>query len=59
MMHVHPHDALADPLPLVMRDASSLPVGFLVLASRELIQPPLTPCASWTWAGLVQADELS
>ena len=22
MMHVHPHDALADPLPFVMQDAS-------------------------------------
>jgi hypothetical protein len=25
MTHVHPHDALADPLPLVMLDTSSCP----------------------------------
>ncbi len=29
MMHVHPHDALADPLPFVMQDASPRPVGLL------------------------------
>jgi hypothetical protein len=38
-MHVHPHDALADPLPFVMRDTSSLPVGCSGLAFRQLIQP--------------------
>jgi hypothetical protein len=36
MMHVHPHDALADPLPFVMRDTSSRPVGCSGLPFREL-----------------------
>jgi group II intron reverse transcriptase/maturase len=53
-MHVHPHDALADPLPFVMRDTSSLPVGCSGLAFRELIQPTLTARASWTRTGLVK-----
>ena len=59
MMHVHPHDALADPLPFVMRDTSSLPVGCSGLAFRELIQPTLTARASWTWTGLVKMDGIS
>ena len=36
MMHVHPHDALADPLPFVMRDTSPRPAGCSGLAFREL-----------------------
>ena len=54
--HVHPHDALADPLPFGMRDTSSRPVGCSGLAFRELIQPTLTARASWTWTGLVKMD---
>ena len=42
MMHGHPHNALADPLPFVIRHASSLSVGSSGLAFRELIQPTLT-----------------
>jgi hypothetical protein len=57
--HVHPHDALADPLPFGMQDTSLRPVGCSGLAFRELIQPTLTACAAWTWAGLVKADEIS
>ncbi len=34
--HVHPDDAPADPLPFVMRDTSSRPVGCSGLAFREL-----------------------
>ncbi len=56
MMYVHPHDALAGPLPFVMRDTSSRPVGCSGLAFRELIQPTLTARASWTWTGLVKMD---
>ncbi len=56
MMHVHPHDALADPLPFVMRDTSSLPVGCSGRALCELIQLTLTARASWTWTGLVKMD---
>ena len=59
MKHVNPHDALADPLPFVVRDASSRPVGYSGLAFRELIQPTLRARASWTWTGLVKAAELS
>ena len=59
MMHVHPHDALADPLPFVMQDASARPVGLLRSGFRELIQPTLTARASWTWTGLVKTDEIS
>ncbi len=59
MMHVHPHDALVDPLSFVMRDTSSLPVGFSGLAFRELIQPTPTDPASWTWTALVKPDEMS
>jgi hypothetical protein len=59
MMHVHPHDALADPLPFVMQDASPRPVGLLRSGFRELIQPTLTARASWTWTGLVKTDEIS
>ena len=59
MMHVHPHDALADPLPFVMRDTSSRPVGCSGLAFRELIQPTLTARASWTWTGLVKMNGIS
>jgi len=58
MMHVHPHDALVDPLPFVMRDTSSLPVGCSGLAFRELIQP-MTARASWTWTGLVKMNGMS
>ena len=54
--HVHPHDALADPPPFVMRDTSSLPVGCSGLVFRELIQPTLTARASWTWTGLAEMD---
>ena len=53
---MHPHDALADPLPFVMRDTSSLPVGCSGLAFRALIQPTLTGRASWTWTGLVKME---
>jgi hypothetical protein len=35
------------------------PVGCSGLAFCELILPTLTACASWTWAGLVKADEIS
>ena len=35
------------------------PVGCSGLAFCELISPTLTACASWTWAGLVKADEIS
>ena len=55
-MHVHPHDALGDPLPFVMRDSSSLPVGRSGLVFRELVQPTLNARASWTWNGLVKMD---
>ena len=57
--HVHPHDALADPLPLVMPATSPRPVGCSGLAFHEHIQPTLTARASWTWAGLVTAGEIS
>jgi hypothetical protein len=56
MMHVHPQEALADPLTFVMEDTSSLPVGSSGLAFRELIQPTLTARASWTWTGLGKMD---
>src|ERR1700722_17712990 len=56
MTHVHPHDALADPLPFVMRDTSPLPVGCSGLAFRECIQPTLTARATWTWTGLVKEE---
>jgi hypothetical protein len=59
MMHVHPHDALADPLPFGMQDASPRPVGCSGLAFRELTPPTLTAGASWTWTGLVETDEIS
>ena len=39
MMHVHPHDALADPLPFVMQDASPRPVGCSGLASVSSERP--------------------
>jgi hypothetical protein len=58
LINVHPHDALADPLPFVMRDTSSLPVGCSGLAFRALIQPTLTGRASWTWTGLIKMDEI-
>ena len=54
MMHVHPHDALADPLPFGMPDTSLRPVGCSGLAFRELIQPSLTARGSWKWTGLGQ-----
>ena len=57
--HVRRHDALADPLLFVMRGTSSLPVGCSGLTFRELISPTMTACASWTWPGLVKADEIS
>jgi hypothetical protein len=46
--HVHPHDALADPLPLVILDTSSRPVVCSGLAFHEHIQPILTARASWS-----------
>jgi len=58
-MHVHPHDALADPLPFVSRDTWSHPVGCSGLALRELIQPILSAYASWTWTGLVNMNGTS
>jgi len=58
MMHVHPQDALADPLPFWKQDAWSLPMGYSGLAFRELIQPTLTARASWTWTGFVKMDGL-
>ena len=36
MKHVNPNDAFADPLPVLMREASSLPVSCSGLAFREL-----------------------
>ena len=52
-------DALADPLPFVIRDASLRPVGCSGLALSELIQPTLTARGSWTWTGLVKIDGIS
>jgi hypothetical protein len=57
--HVHPHDALADPLPFVMRGTSPRPVVCSRLAFRELTPPTLTARASWTWTGLVKTDDIS
>ena len=54
--HVHPHDALADPLPFGMQDTSLRPVGCSGLAFCELIQPTLTARAPWTWSGPVKMD---
>jgi hypothetical protein len=59
MMNVHPHAALADTLPFVMRDTSPRPAGCSGLAFRELIQPTLTARASWTWTGLVKMNGIS
>jgi hypothetical protein len=59
MMQVDPHDALADPLPFVMPDTSSRPVGCSGLAFRELIQPTLTARATCTWTGLVNVNGIS
>ena len=59
MMHVLPHDALADPLPFVMRDTSPRPVGCSGRAFRKLTPPTLTARASWTWTGLAKTDEIS
>ena len=59
MMHVHPHNALADPLLFGMRDTSSLPVSCSGLAFRELTPPILTTRASWTWTGLVKMNGTS
>ena len=56
MMHVHPHDALADPLSFGMPDTSLRPVSCSGLAFRELIQPTLTVRDSRTWTGLVKMD---
>ena len=57
--HVHPHDALADPLPFGMQDTSLCPVGCSGLAFRELIQPTLTARAFWKWTGLVKMNGIS
>jgi len=46
MMHVHPLDALADTLPLVMLDTSSRPVGCSGLAFREPRARPVTRIVS-------------
>lgn len=43
MMHVHPHDALADPLPFVMQDASPRPLGLLRSGFRETFAASLEP----------------
>jgi len=59
MMHVHPVDALADPLPFVMRDTSSLSVDFSGVAFRELSPPSLTARASWTRTRLVKMNGTS
>ena len=40
MMHVHPHDALADPLPFVMQDTSPRPVGCSGLVSVSSFSRP-------------------
>ena len=56
MMHVHPHDAFADPLLFVMQDTSLRPVGCSGLPFRELIQATLSARGSWTWTGLVKID---
>jgi hypothetical protein len=47
-MHVDRHDALADPLPVLMSEASSLPVSCSGPIFRELSQPTLTARISWT-----------
>ena len=54
--HVHPHDALADPLPFVMRD-TSLPVGCSGLAGRRVVAFPveLVPMIEAHLADHVQA----
>ena len=54
MMHVHPHDALADILPFT----SSLS-NCSGLALRELSQPTLIAGDSSTWTGLVTMNGLS
>ena len=59
MKHVNPHDALADPLPVLMREASSLPVSCSGLVFRELSQPTLTARVSWTSTGLVKMNDIS
>jgi len=59
MMHVHRHYALVDRLPFMVPDTLSRPVSCSGLAFRELISPTMTACASWTWPGLVKADEIS
>ena len=55
--HVHPHDALADPLPFGMRDTSSLPVGCSGLAGRRVVAFPveLVPMIEAHLADHVQA----
>jgi len=53
------HDALVDSLPLTVPDTWLRPVGCSGLAFCELISPTLTARASWTWPGLVKADEIS
>jgi hypothetical protein len=57
MKHVNSDDAFADPLLVLMREVSSLPVICSGLVFRELSQPTLTARISWTWAGLVEADK--
>ena len=56
MGQLREHDALVDPLPFVLRDTPSLPVGCSGLAFGEFIQPTLTARPFWTWTGLVKID---
>ena len=53
------HDVLPHPLPFDGADTWLRPVGCSGLAFCELISPTLTGSASWTWAGLLKADEIS
>ena len=59
MKHVNSNDALADRLPVLMRDTSLLPVSCSGLVFRELSQPTLTARISWTSTGLVNKTDIS
>jgi hypothetical protein len=56
---VNSNDALADRLPVLMRDTSLLPVNCSGLVFRELSQPTLTARISWTSTGLVNKNDIS
>jgi hypothetical protein len=59
MMHMHPHNALADPMLFVMQNTSWLPVSCSGLYFRELTPPILTTRASSTWTSLVKMNGAS